>query len=260
MHRKRFRIVEYFFNITFCNRNILEEAKEVQKLRERQKGVSAEDLVSTRPSKEVKRDTKDTFKIKTGGMVDMKNIKVNDDDIEAIGNNFAAETNRRDEDADMLKYVETELRKRKGEEDDNDSPEKRARPEDALYALPDNIKNVTNSKKTEDMLSNQMLSGIPEIELGIEAKIKNIEATEIARQKLMKEKRKKTGSDVSEFVPTNMAVNFVQHNRFNIEDDTPILKQQGGEPTREATHRKGPNTKGPTDNYHFTKFKNQMRP
>lgn len=42
------------------------------------------------------------------------------------------------------------------------------RPEDALYALPDNIKNITNTKKTEDMLSNQMLSGIPEIDLGIQ--------------------------------------------------------------------------------------------
>jgi len=38
-----------------------------------------------------------------------------------------------------------------------------------LYALPDNIKDVQSSiKKTEDMLSNQMLSGIPEIDLGIE--------------------------------------------------------------------------------------------
>ena len=41
--------------------------------------------------------------------------------------------------------------------------------EDALYQLPDHIEAITSKiKKTEDMLSNQMLSGIPEIDLGIE--------------------------------------------------------------------------------------------
>lgn len=62
------------------------------------------------------------------------------------------------------------------------------------------------------MLSNQMLNGIPEVDLGIEAKIRNIEATEAAKEKLlMDQKNKKDGP--SHFVPTNIAVNFVQHNR-----------------------------------------------
>jgi hypothetical protein len=57
-----------------------------------------------------------------------------------------------------------------------------------------------------------MLSGIPEIDLGIEAKIKNIEATEEAKQKLLwEQKNKKDGPSI--MVPVNMAVNFVQHNR-----------------------------------------------
>lgn len=62
------------------------------------------------------------------------------------------------------------------------------------------------------MLSNQMLSGIPEIDLGIEAKIKNIEATEEAKQKLILQQKNKSEGP-SHFVPANMAVNFVQHNR-----------------------------------------------
>ena len=41
--------------------------------------------------------------------------------------------------------------------------------ENELYVLPDLLKSaVSKVKKTEDMLSNQMLSGIPEIDLGIE--------------------------------------------------------------------------------------------
>jgi hypothetical protein len=57
-----------------------------------------------------------------------------------------------------------------------------------------------------------MLSGIPEIDLGMEAKIRNIEATEAAKNKILLERMKKKDLP-SEFVPTNMAVNFVQHNR-----------------------------------------------
>ncbi len=39
-----------------------------------------------------------------------------------------------------------------------------------LYELPDHLKEITSvmDKKNENMLSNQMLSGIPEMDLGIE--------------------------------------------------------------------------------------------
>lgn len=38
-----------------------------------------------------------------------------------------------------------------------------------LYELPEHLKNLVPSKKRkEDMISNQMLSGIPEVDLGIE--------------------------------------------------------------------------------------------
>lgn len=51
-----------------------------------------------------------------------------------------------------------------------------------------------------------------ELTFNLRAKIKNIEATEDAKQKLLQERlRKKDGPSM--FVPTNMAVNFVQHNR-----------------------------------------------
>lgn len=37
----------------------------------------------------------------------------------------------------------------------------------ALYELPDRL-NVKETKRSEEMLSNQMLSGIPEVNLGLE--------------------------------------------------------------------------------------------
>ena len=65
---------------------------------------------------------------------------------------------------------------------------------------------------SEEMLSNQMLSGIPEVDLGIEAKIRNIEATEEAKQD-MQEKLKKKSNEPTNMVPTNVAVNFMLHSR-----------------------------------------------
>ena len=46
-------------------------------------------------------------------------------------------------------------------------------------------------------------------------RIKNIEETEAAKVNLLKEKMKKKDGP-SEFVPANMAVNFVQHNRCKL--------------------------------------------
>lgn len=43
--------------------------------------------------------------------------------------------------------------------------------------------------------------------------MKNIEETEAAKQKLWEEMRSKK-DEASDFVPTNYAVNFVQHNRW----------------------------------------------
>jgi Hepatocellular carcinoma-associated antigen 59. len=49
------------------------------------------------------------------------------------------------------------------------------------------------------------------------AKIRNIEATEEAKLKLLWDRHNKKDGP-SQFVPTNMAVNFVQHNRCKYSD------------------------------------------
>lgn len=84
--------------------------------------------------------------------------------------------------------------------------------EDLLYEVPKNINVQSKLMKSEEMLSNQMLSGIPEVDLGISAKIRNIEATEEAKMKMLElRSKKKTGP--TEMVPTNMASNFMLHSR-----------------------------------------------
>lgn len=115
-----------------------------------------------------------------------------------------------------MKYIEEQLKKKKGIEVDNkDETNKYLTPEEAaILALPLHLRE-NSTKKSEEMLSNQMLNGIPEVDLGIESKIKNIEATEEAKQKLLADQKSKKDLP-SQFVPQNFAVNFVQHNRCEI--------------------------------------------
>ncbi|CAH0397158.1 unnamed protein product [Chilo suppressalis] len=257
----------------------LEETKELQKLRERPNGVSVIALATgEKTTIEDEVTCKDTFKVKSGGMVNMQALKsgkvkqVDDAYDTGIGTQFSAETNKRDEDEEMMKYIEEQLAKRKEghnqdrkDTDHNDSLKYLSPEEAALLSLPDHLR-VSSAHRSEEMLSNQMLSGIPEVDLGIDAKIKNIEATEEAKMKLLWERHNKKDAP-SHFVPTNVAVNFVQHNRFNMETDKKRKVEKVVEVKNEVSvidenvdkivkKAKGERA---TDDYHYEKFKKQFR-
>jgi hypothetical protein len=225
---------------------------------------------------------RDPFKSKTGGMIDMEALKngkfqSNEDPYDVgIGTQFSAETNTRDEDAEMLKYIDEELKKRKQDmglngEGKEDTPKFLSPEEAALMAVPEYLRK-SSSQKSEEMLSNQMLSGIPEVDLGVEVKIRNIIATEEAKEKIILDRlNKKEGP--SHFVPTNMAVNFVQHNRFNIEEPGGVPAKRrikepekpkkvvvvGGEPELLGSSVEKEKGEKATDDFHFEKFKKQFR-
>ncbi|XP_046390444.1 telomere length and silencing protein 1 homolog isoform X2 [Ischnura elegans] len=256
--------------------------KSLQKLRRRPNGVSIVGLaLGKKVSVEEEISVNDPFKTKTGGMIDMGalksgKIKRNDDAYDTgIGTQFSAETNTRDEDEEMMKYIEEQLSKRKGQKKSSGEGEvvvneasKYLSPEEAaLQSVPDHLR-ASSTQRSEEMLSNQMLSGIPEVDLGIDAKIRNIEATEEAKLKLLWERHSKKDGP-SQFVPTNMAVNFVQHNRFNIEESGPPAKKSknvdpkklvvvGSEPLDRPRRVRVAGEKA-TDDYHYEKFKKQFR-
>jgi len=101
----------------------LVETKERQKLRTRPHGVSIVGLAIGKklaPGEEIA--IKDPFSTKAGGMVNMQALKSgklketpSDDAYDTgIGTQFSAETNKRDEDEEMMKYIEEQLKKEKG--------------------------------------------------------------------------------------------------------------------------------------------------
>ncbi|XP_030766000.1 telomere length and silencing protein 1 homolog [Sitophilus oryzae] len=266
--RQRIKTEESDDEETIAISNKLGEMREVQNLRKRPHGVSVIGLaLGTKVSVEEEAVNKDPFKAQAGGMVNMQALKsgkvkqVDDAYDTGIGTQFSVETNKRDEDEEMMKYIEEELSKRKGKSEKEEIPSKitsrntyLAPEEAALQAVPKHLRE-SSAKRSEEMLSNQMLSGIPEVDLGIEAKIKNIEATEEAKLRLLWEKQNKSDGP-SQFVPTNMAVNFVQHNRFNIEQAELVKKKAKIE--TDASKPKKKDEKA-TDDYHFERFKKQFR-
>ena len=178
----------------------------------------------------------------------------------------------------MRKFIDVEMKKRRGNEQtaDKDNPDKYLSPEEAaLMSLPDHLKK-SHSKKSEEMLSSQMLSGIPEVDLGIEEKIRNIEATEAAKKRLTEE-RNKQRDKTSQFVVTNLAVNFKQPNRFKTDivgpeleakrsSDKPVSMQRTvvvgelpNETMIEDAASKADDPDKATDDMHLTKFKKQFQ-
>ncbi|KAI3383895.1 hypothetical protein SNEBB_010381 [Seison nebaliae] len=139
---------------------------------------------------------------------------------------FAKETNMRDEDAEREKFIKIELEKRLGPSRYNYEKEKIKLPSDSndlgseyvISKLPSSLIE-TNSRvhgKSEETLSHQMLSGIPEVSLGIQEKIRNIEETEDAKRDII-HRIVQSNSDVS----VNKAIpgidpDNIQHNRYNL--------------------------------------------
>ncbi len=172
--------------------------------------------------------------MKTGGLVDLKTLKEKrgNEIVQNMHSTFAKETNQRDEDAEMQKFIEEQLLKKKQADKEKETssqsdsliktdtnPVKIKRPEDALFDLPKYLIASSSKNKSEETLSEQMLSGIPEVDLGVEERIRTIEETERAKQKLLTHKNANKATGESTYVPS---VNFVQHKRF---DDT-LLNQE----------------------------------
>ena len=190
----------------------------------------------------------------------------------------------------MAKFIEEELAKRKGLAKDQTEAEKKINApgssvEDLVFnVLPQHLLMPQGTQKTEEMLSNQMLSGIPEVDLGVEEKIRTVEATEEAKKKLLMERLTRSNTDSgSNLIPTNVAVNFNQVNRVKVQDLKNRTQQQqktavsviqepvvciGQEPAvatfTEPTNPRERQLKHPgnmraSDDYHFERFRKQFR-
>ncbi|KAI6660589.1 hypothetical protein LOD99_14173 [Oopsacas minuta] len=244
----------------------LEESRKLQSLRSRPQGINATALAFGEVNVPLQQNgPSDTLKLSSGGLVELSDLTsdfIEGDNIsKKMSSDFAAETKQRDEDINMLNYIDKEMSKRFGSSDKCDAPIETSSTYEnklkELYVIPESLQ---SGKKlsSEEMLSNQILSGIPEYDLGVDEKFRNIQATEEAVRQLVREQLRQEEGE-SSLIPTNLATNFSEHqqmgeggsrekNRSTVLPD--IQEVVLGKDVEKKRHRQDKSS----DDFHFDKF------
>lgn len=202
----------------------LEEIKFLQKLREKKSGVPA--IVKTGQAAAASGSNN------AGGLVSKGGDKGEGDgekDDLVLQDTFAQETAVMDEDPHMLRYVEQELAKKKGKNIDeaNQVENDIKHAEDELYKIPEHLK---VKRRNSEESSTQWTTGIAEIQLPIEFKLKNIEETEAAK-KLLQEKRLMGRAKTDSSIPSSYSADYFQRGKDYAEklrrDHPELYKDKG---------------------------------
>ncbi|KAH9731096.1 protein COP1 SUPPRESSOR 2 [Citrus sinensis] len=236
----------------------LEEIKFLQKQRERKSGIPA-----------IPSALQSAAAAGGGGLtkVSEKNEGDGEKDELVLQDTFAQETAVMVEDPNMLKYVEQELAKKRGKNIDvNDRVENDLKhAEDELYKIPEHLK---VKKRNSEESSTQWTTGIAEVQLPIEYKLKNIEETEAAK-KLLQEKRL-MGRAKSDFsIPSSYSADYFQRGRDYAEklrrEHPELYKDRGSQddgagsrPTDNSTDAAG-SRQAATDQFMLERFRKRER-
>ncbi|KDR84038.1 hypothetical protein GALMADRAFT_236633 [Galerina marginata CBS 339.88] len=180
-------------------------------------------------------------------------------------NNFTQQTNALDVDKHMMAYIEENLKIRSKPREDSDEEDLPLDPQEALYNIADRWK-VEKQKPTTDVgsVTNSltMLTAIPEVDLGMDTRLKNIEETEKAKRVVAEERqdRKKMNSDEEHLV----ASRFYRPN-MRAKSDADILRDakleaMGMPPQDDSPHKSNQErTQMATDEMVMERFKKRMR-
>ncbi|KAK7062104.1 hepatocellular carcinoma-associated antigen 59-domain-containing protein [Favolaschia claudopus] len=169
----------------------LNDLIELRKLRKARQGIDAAKL-SKGDERRKKRSREEEEEAK-GGLKKGATPDADEEDAErdakarrvVRNNNFTQQTNALDVDKHMMAYIEENLKVRGKPRDEDDKNKGPVDPQEALYKIADRWK-VEKQKPTPDdgsvTNSMTMLTAIPEVDLGMDTRLKNIEETEKAKR------------------------------------------------------------------------------
>ncbi|CAI2185192.1 10411_t:CDS:2, partial [Funneliformis geosporum] len=202
----------------------IEELIELRKFRKRPQGIDADKLSKGEAKAKKKKKDDDPWKLTVGGLVDPDEVREaeedEDDDDEEVQkkkimlDSFTKQTNALDVDKHMfvMAYIEEEMRKRRGQRSDSKNDDevletsKPLNPQDELFQAPDHLR--IESKPISEgnvQLSTTMLTAIPEVDLGIDVRLKNIEETEKAKRKMLEQRHHKPKDEKDTFEGSNFS-------------------------------------------------------
>ncbi|KIJ37428.1 hypothetical protein M422DRAFT_177999, partial [Sphaerobolus stellatus SS14] len=178
------------------------------------------------------------------------------------------QTNIVDVDKYMMEYIEENLRKRRGAATEEKKDEGPRDPFEELYRFNKYITQVKPKETEEGNVTNSlaMLTAIPEVDLGMDSRLKNIEETEKAKRQVADERRSGKGREGA--VPKDeehlVATRFYRPHSTEQSDAEALrrakLEAMGinpGEEVRRPHHDKRPQTS--TDEQVMERFKKRMR-
>lgn len=166
-----------------------------------------------------------------------------------------------------LKYVEQELAKKRGRNVDATSQAENdlKRADDELYVIPEHLK---VKKRNSEESSTQWTTGIAEVQLPIEYKLRNIEETEAAK-KLLQEKRLMGRTKTDSSIPSSYSADYFHRGRDYAEKlrrEHPQLykdgdtQDNGGESKQsDASANVGGRRQAATDEFMLDRFRKRER-
>ncbi|KAI8999314.1 hepatocellular carcinoma-associated antigen 59-domain-containing protein [Gaertneriomyces semiglobifer] len=188
----------------------LEDVMELRKLRRRKAGVDTAELGKGDNIKKVKTINDDPWKLKSGGgIINIDEVRGRSFGEDGNAGSFATESDAMDSERLMQEFIEKELRKRRGATEGDQAEDGQSRPisdpHDELFQIPEHLQ--TREKPVNEgsvTLSTTMLTAIPEVDLGVSVKLKNIEETEKAKRRLLEQASPKPQNPLKVEGATNM--------------------------------------------------------
>ncbi|KAE9460363.1 hypothetical protein C3L33_07733, partial [Rhododendron williamsianum] len=165
-----------------------------------------------------------------------------------------------------LRYVEQELAKKRGRNISANHAENEIKhAEDELYNIPEHLK---VKRRNSEESSTQWTTGIAEIQLPIEYKLRNIEETEAAK-KLLQEKRLTGRIKTDSSIPSSYSADYFQRGRDYAEklrrEHPELYKERGAEsssqepkPNESGTDAAG-RRQAATDEFMLERFRKRER-
>ncbi|CAG8635325.1 4089_t:CDS:2 [Dentiscutata erythropus] len=219
----------------------IEELIELRKFRRRHQGIDAEKLMKGETRAKKKKKDEDPWKLTTGGIVDLEAVRA----------------------AEKMAYIEEEMRKRRGQisvsKNDVEDAEQTdpLNPQDELFQAPDHLRIESRPISEGNVqLSTTMLTAIPEVDLGIDVRLKNIEETEKAKRKLLEQRHQKPKEEDDTFEGSNFsATNRFYRTRSTVSDHERNQQEQLNQPHYKAGQRR----EMATDDIVAERFKKRLR-
>lgn len=244
----------------------LSELLELRKLRKSRQGIDVQKLSKGDTKRRKRRDVDEDEHHETGGL--RPGAKLDDEDGGADAkarravrtNNFTQQTNAVDVDKHMMAYIEENLkiRSRPPDPSESGSGDADAQEEFTLSERWKIEKKAANEGNVTASMS--MLTAIPEVDLGMDTRLKNIEETEKAKRQVAEERKehKKADNDEEHLVATRFYRPHIKQ-----KSDAEIMRnaklQAMGLPLPDERRPRNERPQMATDDIVMERFKKRMR-